>query len=512
MSDHEQGAGRERSDPPQRAASPRSGDEPSGRRGTVRARRLLRLAPAVVLVAADALAAQDFEPYGFDVEVTRRVEAELGEIEVPENRADPESRTIPIRFVRLATRSDRPASPIVYLAGGPGGAGTQAMRGQRWRLFDRLRDIADVIVLDQRGTGLSNALPEPCTATVGIPTESATTRTLYMSRHRAALTECLEYWREAGADLRGYTTWESAADIDAVRTALGVDRVSLLGISYGTHLALATLKRFPAAVDRLVLASAEGLDHTVKLPSRTDAYFERLQSAIDEQPEARALYPNVRGMIERVLDHVEANPTTMLVDDDPVFYHTLGRFEMQLVTGYMISDPDRVASILSAYARAERGDYTWFKNYVDRVIRDHDISFRGMPEAMELASGISAERLARVEREAEMALLGDALNFPMPHLADVLPEIDLGADFRAPVESDRPTLFLSGTLDGRTYPESHAEIAAGFSSGAVVTIANAGHNLFFSHSDLLEIIAEFFDGAEPRDRALTAPLPRFAPR
>jgi pimeloyl-ACP methyl ester carboxylesterase len=126
---------------------------------------------------------------------------------------------------------------------------------------------------------------------------------------------------------------------------------------------------------------------------------------------------------------------------------------------------------------------------------------------MDVASGISPERLARVEAQADTALLGDALNVPMPHLRDVLPGQDLGPDFRQPVTSDRPALLLSGTLDGRTYPEAHAEIAEGFANGAVVTVENAGHNLFFAHPDLVEMMAAFFAGAPAEARTLTAPLP-----
>ncbi len=472
--------------------------------------RIVAAVAAALALGSSVAVAQSFQPYTFEAKVTQTVEAELGEIMVPENRSDPDSRMIPIRFVRLASRAENPDAPIIYLAGGPGGAGTAAMRGQRWLLFDRLRDVADVIILDQRGTGRSNTLPT-CTSSVQIPQGSATTRELYVGLHRSALEECLGFWDREDVDIRGYTTWESAADVDAVREALGEERVNLLGISYGTHLALATLKRYPDRIDRLVLVSAEGLDQTVKLPARTDAYFERLQAAIDADPAAREFYPDVRNLIEGVLDQVEANPSMLLADDDPEFYHTLGRFEMQLITGYMLSDPGRVASLLEGYGDAANGDYIWFANYLDWFVGDNTIAFDGMPVAMDIASGISLQRLARVETEAETALLGDALNFPMPHLRDAIPGLDLGGGFREPVTSDRPALFFSGTLDGRTYPEAHAEIAKGFSNGAIVTIENAGHNLFFSHPDVVEIIAAFFDGASAEGRTLTAPAQSFVP-
>ena len=94
----------------------------------------------------------------------------------------------------------------------------------------------------------------------------------------------------------------------------------------------------------------------------------------------------------------------LLIDDTPECYHTLGRFEMQLITGYMFSDPSRVASILEGYADAADGDYTWFKRYLDWNVGDNIISLDGMAEAMDIASGISPERLARVEMEASLSI------------------------------------------------------------------------------------------------------------
>ena len=249
----------------------------------------------------------DLEPVEFVLEDGTIVAAEQGEVRVPENRSDPESRTIPVRFVRLPSRSDAPGPPVVYLAGGPGGSGTEAGKGERWAMFDRLRDDADVILLDQRGTGLSQELPY-CESSVVLPPDEALTRERVVALYRAGLGECLAFWDGAGVDVRGYTTWESAADVDAVRRAVGAERVSLLGISYGTHLALATLRRFPDRVDRLVLVSTEGPDDTAKLPSRTDAYLDRLQAAIDADPASRARYPDVRGLIEGVLARAEADP------------------------------------------------------------------------------------------------------------------------------------------------------------------------------------------------------------
>ncbi|MGH9312553.1 MAG: serine hydrolase domain-containing protein, partial [Vicinamibacterales bacterium] len=96
-----------------------------------------------------------FEPYPLKLDDGTTVEAERGRLTVPENRARP-GRTIELVFVRLRSTAARAGDPIVYLAGGPGDSGTSAARVPRLgTLFQRMRTIADVILLDQRATGQS---------------------------------------------------------------------------------------------------------------------------------------------------------------------------------------------------------------------------------------------------------------------------------------------------------------------------------------------------------------------
>ncbi|WP_263788790.1 alpha/beta hydrolase [Salinibacter grassmerensis] len=454
---------------------------------------------------------QTVEQIDFELRNDSTVAAEKWTLQVPDNRSADSSRAVPLRFVRFESRAEKPGPPIIYLAGGPGGSGTRAARGERWALFDRLRDLANIIALDQRGTGLSDRVPG-CESTYGMPPDSATTRAVYTRIHRKALRQCLSYWENEGVDIRGYTTWESAADIEAVRKAVGAEQVSLLGISYGTHLALAALKRYPGHVDRLVLASPEGLGQTVKLPARHDAFLGRVQEAINADSVANARYPDVRGLIRGVLDQIEADPPQFAItDNDTTFTRTLGRFEAQLMTGYMMSDPGGARYMLSVYARAAEGNYSGFERLLG-WFGDPTVEMSGMSEAMDIASGISSSRLAQVQAQADTALAGDAMNFPMPHLRESISGIDLGTGFRAPVRSDRPTLLLSGTLDGRTFPAAHREIARHLPNGAIVTIENAGHNLFFSHPQVVPMIAEFFAGAPAEPRTLMAPRPAFRPR
>ena len=134
-------------------------------------------------------------------------------------------------------------------------------------------------------------------------------------------------------------------------------------------------------------------------------------------------------------------------------------------------------------------------------------SVSGMPEAMDIASGISPERLALVEEERKTAVLGDAFNFPMPHLAGAIPGIDLGPNFRASIHIDTPALLVAGSLDGRTPLEEQAEVIAQFQRKSQILVENAGHNVFEAHSEVQPLLVKFFAEEPVAHTTLTLPPP-----
>ncbi len=438
-------------------------------------------------------------PYEFVSHAGDTVSAVRGSFLVPENRSDPDSRRIRLSYVRFPAAAADPGPPIVYLAGGPGGSGVGAARGTRFPLFMALREIADVIAFDQRGTGDSSTIP-PCRLDERLALDAPLRIDSLVAMGRRGAAACLVSWRTAGVDLAGYNALESARDLDDLRTVLGVDRVTLLGIGYGTHLALAALKVMGDRIDRLVLASAQGLDQTVKLPARTDAYFVRLQAALDEDPLGRGMFPDIVPMIRRVLDRLALSPSRVSIpsEEGPVEF-LMGADDVRLPSAFVIGDPANGVSLLRLIAAADRGDDAPLGRFVYRFVRGQPLTFRGMPEAMDAASGSSAERLELVREQAQTALLGDVLNFPMPHLRDAFGDLDLGDDFRVPPVSDVPTLLLSGTLDGRTYPESQAEAVAGLSDVTHLVIEHAGHNLFMVSPRVTEVILAFLRGGDVSD-------------
>src|SRR6185369_11500804 len=165
----------------------------------------------------------------------------------------------------------------LLLAGGPGDSGVNLVMGlirqggpAVWPLFD-----GDVIGIDQRGTGRSRPnLDAP--VRYDLPLDKPGSIEQWLPRMRETSRRVADDFRARGIRLEAYNTRESADDVADVLRTLGYDRVTLWGRSYGSHLALATLARHPALIDRMILVGPEGLNHTWKRPAQVEAVIDQL--------------------------------------------------------------------------------------------------------------------------------------------------------------------------------------------------------------------------------------------
>jgi pimeloyl-ACP methyl ester carboxylesterase len=446
------------------------------------------------------------EAHDFRTVTGKLVAAEKGRFMVPENRKRGTEKRIELAFVRFRSTSPTPGSPIVYLAGGPGGAGTDAPRLARFPLFMALREVADVIAFDQRGTGMSHRLP-PAPRPIFFPADKPVTRAEAEQAFRDYALEMANYWREQGVDLDAYNTEESADDLEDLRKAIGAEKITLWGMSYGTHLALAAIKRHPASIDRLVLAGIEGPDQTLKPPHQQQELLAKIDALIKADPETKKTYPDFLGNVERVLRRVEERPAVWRVDDSSTY--ALSKFELQRLTAGMLWGPSDFRSLPSLFRALEGGDFTPLNMWVQSVKSDR---LGPMSAAMDAASGVSPNRQAMIEQEREKALLGDAVNFPWQPVVEGLRVADLGEGFRANPRSPTPALFISGTLDGRTPPENAEEILKGFPNGLHLIIDGAGHGdpLFLSSPRILEVMLAFLRGEEVQNETIALPQVEFA--
>ncbi len=444
-------------------------------------------------------------PFRFTAGNGQETDAERGFFEVPEDRRLPGSRRIRLGYVRFASTSPNPGPPIVYLAGGPGGSGVRTAMGPRFPIFMALREVADVIAFDQRGTGLSAGIPDRANTTP----YPAMTHAGVTGWYREEMQKAWVDWTRAGIAMTGYNTEQNADDIEDLRRHLGVDKVNLWGISYGTHLALSVLKRHPNSIDRVALASLEGQDQTIKRPAHIDMFLDRVDRLMGTDPAVRAAIPNMPALMRRVHERLEADPATVTMPAETGTVDVrMGGFGIQLMASALVANPPQLSMLPGIYLALDAGRTEVLAPLFPPPHRFFNIA--GMPEATDLASGISPARLALITEEAKTAVLGDAFNLPMPHLLGAIPGADLGEDFRSAIRIDTPALLVAGSLDGRTPLEEQAEVIAQFQNKARVLVENAGHNVFEAHPEVQTLLVRFFGEQPVADTNLTLPPPTFA--
>ncbi|HEY4278196.1 MAG TPA: alpha/beta fold hydrolase [Conexibacter sp.] len=177
--------------------------------------------------------------------------ARCGSVEVPLDRANPAAGTTTVAFAVLPHRDQSAPSEgtILFNPGGPGNAAI-ALTGEVAARFEPLLDRRDVLLVDPRGTGRSDALSCRAFRNIG----------LFFKPHARTVAAIGACGRELGPRGRLYNSTAVADDFDDVRAALGTDRLDLWGESYGTYLMPVYAARHPDHVRSVVLSGAYPID------------------------------------------------------------------------------------------------------------------------------------------------------------------------------------------------------------------------------------------------------------
>ncbi|MCT7352325.1 alpha/beta hydrolase [Streptomyces sp. 15-116A] len=145
--------------------------------------------------------------------------------------------------VAMADNAEAPKGVLLFLTGGPGQPGVPFVKRLSERMAPVLKDYR-LVMIDQRGTG-AGALrcpqlqKEMGSSDLTPPTEQA-------------VKDCAA---AIGEQRRFYGTGDTVADLELLRRALGVRKMTLDGVSYGTYTAARYALAHPGRVARLVLDS-----------------------------------------------------------------------------------------------------------------------------------------------------------------------------------------------------------------------------------------------------------------
>lgn len=449
------------------------------------------------------------EPHVFRTFDGKEHPAELGRLWVPENRNSQSKRLIQLAFIRLKSKVKQPGSPIVWLAGGPGTPGIVMGRiPVYFSLFDKLRDVSDVILLDQRGSGMST--PNLQCAPAPVPTDVFESATKWLQSYTDLSRTCAEHWRSQGIDLTAYTTDANADDLNDLRRALGADKISLIGHSYGTVLAQSAVRRHGVHLDRLVLASVEGTDNLLSLPGVWDMLLNKLSYFVSQDNKVNKIVPDLVVLYRRVLDKLAQTPVTLSITNwqtkQPVSLR-VGKMGLQWLVRQNMTDARTYVGLPALFYTIDQNDYALLTRQMEPLYN----SFKGrspMANVMDCSVGWSAERLAQVQRESPQALFSE-LNLQWTSgICQWLGISDQTATLRKRVWSTLPTLFISGTLDTNTPPFEAEEVRWGFPNSTHLVIENSGHEMLPS-PEVQSLIVAFFKGQDVSNHPISFERPQF---
>jgi pimeloyl-ACP methyl ester carboxylesterase len=354
-------------------------------------------------------------------------------------------------MVVLPARSRTPApDPIFYLAGGPGqGATSLATTG----IVDlSLRDDRDLVFVDQRGTGGSNALdcelPGSPADPQGYLDEVFQVDVMERCRDRLA----------AIADVRLYTTAVAADDLDDVRAAMGYGRVNLIGVSYGTRAALTYMRRHPAHVRSAVLNGVAPPDlknplyHARESQRALDAVFERCAA----ETACRAAFPQLREEFQSVIARLDREPARVMLTPpgaDTAAEVRLTRYAFADTVRMMLYRVGEMRQVPLVVHQAYRGDFSTLLQLAVGQRRSNGGLAHGMLLATTCAEDIARIRDDEIQNLTAGTFLGPDRVRDQKQVCGIWPRGEVPADDAEPVRSDAPVLLLSGTLDPVTPPE-----------------------------------------------------------
>lgn len=405
-----------------------------------------------------------------------------GTVTVPLDRSGAVPGTVALRVKALPPATGQASgAPVLALAGGPGQAAVPLLDAFATALRPLLR-ARELVVFDQRGTGGSGRLR--CPALVS---------------GRGSLASVIERCAsELGPRRADYTTAASVADLEAVRSALGVDRVILYAASYGTKVALAYAAAYPQHVERLVLDSVvppEGIDpfqrsslasipRVLRAVCTGDCHFTR-----DAGAELAALAHRMagRGLRGTAFDGRGRRHRLRLSEGDLLGLLLDGDFDRFLRAGLpaavhsalagdsaplmRLAVRDGGAGTLSAASDSDAV-------YVATTCEDGQVPWAAGTPLQDRRAAVDA---AAAAIPASAFLPFDRETVRVLGIADLCrgwPESPIVQP--APPLPATPTLILSGDEDLRTPRADAAALAARLPGAQLLEVPDAGHGVLFS--------------------------------
>lgn len=413
---------------------------------------------------------------------------------VPENRADPDGRKLNLRLALI--KSDAPTANrdiVVYLAGGPGQSAIDTWPQMATALAP-LRKHRHVLLLDQRGTGGSNALT--CRSD---DDESAERGHLDLAKIREHTRECL-LAVEGRADPRFYTTTVAVEDLEAVRQALGAPQLDLIGVSYGTRLAQQYVMHHPRAARSVVLDSVVpnrlvlGEDFARNLEAALYAQFSRCT----QTPACAKAFGDPYASLIKLRDQLRAQPQAWDYRDPVTYAPTQRRLDdagLASLVRLFAYTPETAALLPLSISEGLKGDFSPLAGQ-EKLLTDDLAGLSENATQLSVVCSEDADLLTPRPQDAD-TVLGTRLIDLLRAACEIWPHGTRPADFHAALETTTPVLILEGELDPVTPPRYGTQVLAGLPDGRLLVAKGQGHNVI-GRGCIPKLVAEFVDKLDPK--------------
>jgi pimeloyl-ACP methyl ester carboxylesterase len=422
------------------------------------------------------------------------LKAKCGALTVPENRADPKGRQIDIQVDLIpAQEPGSRLEPVCFIAGGPGGS---TIHDWAWApmVFPGLNRRHDIVLVDQRGTGGSHAVAlPPMTPGESLPD--------YARRALAGL----------DGDPRYYTTAVAMDDLDAVRQALGYEKIDLYGASYGATAVQYYMRQHAAHAAMAVLDGGTLLDVPILelIAANSQKALDNVLDRCAAEPACAAAYPHARTELAAVLNRLNRAPVKT-TEMDP------NTAEPILITHDLFAGVlhDKLLTAAGAATIPWLVHRAWSGDFGDVLPSDPG------PATQTLVMGFvirCTEAWARFDPD-QVRLTGAGSYYLSAQLAaareqaagcPLMPRGIVPPDDAVPLRSTQPVLLLAGANDPQDPPSNVADAGAELPNSVTVVVPYQGHTV--GHIECLPgVVVDFFDSGKAdmaRASACTSTLP-----
>lgn len=400
-------------------------------------------------------------------------EARCGALEVGENPDDASGRKIRLRVAVVPALNRRGATdPLFVLAGGPGQASSD-FYATAAPAFTRVHRDRDIVLLDQRGTGESN--PLKC----DYPDEEELAE-LDAAQIQHFTRRCLD---SIQGDPRYYTTSVAVRDLDAVRAALGYERVNLYGVSYGTRVAQHYLRRYPQRTRSVILDGVVPPEQILGIDSAliAERALERIFERCGAEPACHAAFADPAGQFLRLRNDLARKPAEIALAEPTtgtVVRMPFRLAHLQVAVRLLSYAPDRAALLPLLLDQAVEQRNLAPLAAQARMISDRlsDAIATGMHNAVVCTEDAPFFDTSAIDRGAlAQTYLGTIQLDGLVEMCKVWPRGVLDPDFHAPLVSAVPVLLLSGSADPVTPPEYAERARASLRNARHVVLDGQGH-------------------------------------